>query len=346
MTDTNHDDRELAAGVVGVGSMGRHHARVYDQLPGVRLAGVADADEESARDLAAEYRTTAMDTGALLDAVDAVSVAVPTEYHYSICRESIDRGVPTLVEKPFVEHLDQGRDLVARAERRGVPLQVGHIERFNPAVETLAEVVDDLDVVALAADRLGPPVDREITDDAVLDLMIHDIDVLLSVVDAPVESVSAAGAPDDPYVTATFTFENGVVATLTASRVTQQKVRELSISARDCRVVVDYLDQSVELHRDSMPEYVETGEGVRYRHSSVIERPTVDSGEPLYNELESFLQAIRTDSEPQVTGEDGLRAIELARAVVEAADRDEQDRPETTVPDGTATMGSPNDVSR
>jgi predicted dehydrogenase len=324
MTGHQRETEQVDVGVVGVGSMGRHHARVYDQLPGVRLVGVADDDAERARELADEYRVDAMDTEALLDAVDAVSVAVPTRFHYGVARAAIDRGVDVLVEKPFVKDVSNGEDLVARAERRDVVLQVGHVERFNPAVETLHEVASDLDVVAVNADRLGPPVDRDITDDAVLDLMIHDIDVLLSVVDSEVASVNAAGATDEPYAVATIEFENGVLGRLTASRVTQQKVRELTISARDCRVVVDYLDQSVELHRDSMPEFVESGDGVRYRHSSVVEKPTVDNGEPLRNELASFCEAVRGEHDPVVSGRDGLEAIELAQAVVEAASAGEE----------------------
>jgi predicted dehydrogenase len=319
MTDTNHTNEQLPVGVIGVGSMGRQHARVYDQLPGAQLVGVADVDTERAADLALDYRTTAMETAELLDAVEAVSIAVPTDKHYDVASAAVERDTAVLVEKPFVTDRSEGETLVERAERRGVVLQVGHVERFNPAVRALQELSDDLDLVGVAASRLGPPVNRGITVDAVFDLMIHDIDVLLALVDAPLESVSAAGATGDPYVVATLTFENGVVGRLTASRITQQKVRTLTVSARDCRVVVDYLDQSVLVHRESTPEYVESNEGLKHRRSKVVERPPVDQGEPLRDELSAFLECVRTGEAPRVTGEDGLRAIDIARSIVDEA---------------------------
>jgi predicted dehydrogenase len=319
MTGTIQQDDPFSVGVIGVGSMGRHHARVYDELASAELVGVADADEETARTLANEYRTAAMDADELLQTVDAVSVAVPTSSHYAIAREAIERDVAVLVEKPFVEKPSHGRDLVDRARRRDVPLQVGHVERFNPAVRAARDVIDELELIGVCADRLGPPVDRDITDDAVLDLMIHDIDLLLSIVDAPVESVDAVEAGGDPFIVATIRFENGVLGRLTASRVTQEKVRHLTMSARECRVIVDYLDQSVAIHRDSMPAYVESDDGLRYRHSSVTEELAVEGGEPLRNELQAFLGCVATASDPPVTGEDGLRALELARTIVEEA---------------------------
>jgi predicted dehydrogenase len=324
MTDTNATAEQIDVGVVGVGSMGRQHARVYDELQGATLVGVADAEQHRAGELAIEYRTTAMETRDLLDAVDAVSIAVPTDQHYAIARAAIERDVAVLVEKPFVSNRSEGRKLVEQARRRDVTLQVGHIERFNPAVRALSEMANELDVVAATTSRLGPPIDRGITVDAVFDLMIHDIDVLLSLVDAPVESISAAGAAGEPYVVATLTFENGVVGRLTASRMTQQKVRELTVSARDCRVVVDYLEQSIVVHRESVPEYIESSGGLKHRHSKVVEQPPVEQSEPLRNELEAFLDCVRTGEEPVVTGEDGLRSIAIAQSIVEAAAPEER----------------------
>jgi len=145
--------------------------------------------------------------------------------------------------------------------------------------------------------------------------MIHDADVLLSLVDAPVADVYAAETAGDQYVAATVEFETGVVATLTASRVTQQKVRTLSITAESCRVTVDYIDQSVRINRHSLPEYVETDGEVRYRHENVVEQPTVENGEPLKKELTAFVEAVRTGAEPVVTAADGVRALELVQRV-------------------------------
>jgi predicted dehydrogenase len=307
--------RTVSAGVIGVGSMGRHHARVYSELPDVDLVGVADADFGCAREVAGTHDTTVRDQAELLAAVDVVSVAVPTGAHHEVVRTCIDHGVDTLVEKPFVERPAQGRPLVAAAEAADVTLQVGHIERFNPAVRTLEDILEGLDIIAVSAERLGPPPDRDITDSAVLDLMIHDLDIVDWVVDAGIDSLSAVGARDGRYASATLQFEDGVVGRLTASRVTQRRVRRLTITAATRLVVVDYTDQSVRIYRHSMPEYVEDDGNISYRHESVVERPAVPNTEPLRNELESFIRSSRTGCDPSVSGADGLRVLSLAREI-------------------------------
>lgn len=307
-------------GVYGVGSMGSHHARAYAELPDARLVGIHDLDERQAREVARSHGTEPLSGDELLDRAEAVSIAVPTAYHYDVARQAIDRGVAVLVEKPMVESTSQGMDLLRRADRNGVPLQVGHIERFNPAVQTLAEVVPDLEILAIDARRLGPPVDREEDTSVVLDLMIHDLDVALSVVESDVAAVDASAGRDDDYVTATVTFDNGVVGSFRASRITQRKVRRLQITAVECTVEVDYIDRSVQIHRHSLPEYVETDGDLRYRHESVIERPTVGNGEPLKNELRAFMRAVRNGERPSVSGEDGLEALSIANDVARAAD--------------------------
>jgi predicted dehydrogenase len=313
MTDT------VRVGVIGVGSMGRHHARVYSELSGVDLVGVSDVNGAQADGVAAEYGTTHLDQADLLRSVDAVSIAVPTPYHAALIREAIDAGVGILVEKPFVADLSEGRELIRLAHDAEVTLQVGHVERFNPAVVTLAEIAADLDIIAIEAQRLGPPLDRHIGDGVAMDLMIHDIDILLSLVESEVVDVQAIGARDNQYIAAGIRFENGVVGDLTASRVTQEKVRRLSLTATDCRVNVDYIDHTVEIHRNSVPSYVESGGTVRYRNSSVIERPIVENGEPLKHELSSFVAAVRDGTEPVVTGDAGLRAASLARRIEDLA---------------------------
>lgn len=315
---------ELAVGVVGVGTMGAHHARVYDELSGADLIGVADADPATARSVAEEYDTHALGKEQLLERADAVSVAVPTEFHAEVATEAIASDTATLVEKPFVTDPDRGRAVAARARRRGVPLQVGHVERFNPAVEALQDILPEVEPIAVAARRQGPPVDRTSSDSAAMDLMIHDIDILLTVADSPLRSVSAVSAHDGQHISAHLSFESGLVGTLTASRVTQEKIRDLAITAEDCQVEIDYLDRSVEIHRHSMPEFLVDGGDVRYRHESIIERPTIENGEPLKAELAAFVEAVRSRTEPAVTAEDGIRAAETALRVETAAERAEQ----------------------
>lgn len=307
-------DRPLAAGVIGVGNMGANHARVYDELAETRLVGVTDADPETAAAVAKRHDVPALPESALLERADVVSIAVPTEYHVDTARACIDAGVSVLVEKPFVHDLDAGREILALADAADVTVQVGHVERFNPAVEALQGYVENLDVVAMSARRLGPPPANQ-RESVMLDLMVHDLDVLTSIVDSDVETVSAVGTLADDHVSAQMRFADGTVATVDASRATQQKVRELTLTANECYVTLDYIEQSLELHRHSLPEVV-TGDGdVRHRTASVVERPILDTGEPLKRELRSFANAVANGDTPTVTGGDGLRAVALAQRI-------------------------------
>lgn len=291
--------------------MGAHHARVYAELPEVDLVGIADADWDRATEIAQKYGARPLNKAALLQAVEAVSIAVPTQYHAEFVRDALEAETHVLVEKPFVDDVEEGHKLTTLADKRDLRLQVGHIERFNPAVETLQDVIAGMDVLTIDARRLGPPVDRENTDSVVQDLMIHDVDILLSLIDADVTDTTAAAVDGEPHVSTTLKLDNGVLGRLAASRITHRKVRQLTVTAKECQVTVDYLTQSVEIHRQSLPQYVEDNGDVRYRSESIIERPQVNSGEPLRNELESFVEAVRSGATPEVTGSDGLRALEL-----------------------------------
>ncbi len=305
-------------GVIGVGSMGRHHARVYRELPNTRLVGVTDVDMDAATDVASTYETTALSMDRLLNSVDGVSIAVPTNYHYDTVMQAFEKGVNVLVEKPIVDSPEKGRELIDYADRNDLVLQVGHVERFNPAIRALTDIVPDLEVLSVDARRLGPPLDREMSTTPVLDLMIHDLDILLSLFDGEATVRNASATADNQYVTSTVEFGD-VLGTLTASRVTQRKVRELSITARECQVHVDYISRSVQIHRHSLPEYIEKNGDVRYRHENIVEHPTVENGEPLKKELAAFIGAVQNGTDPIVTGEDGLAALVLANEIERAA---------------------------
>lgn len=315
-------------GVVGVGAMGKNHARVYSELPGAALVGIADADVDRAEAVAGDFGTTPYAVDELVDRADAVSVAVPTEYHADVAGACIDAGTHVLVEKPFVDSPEAGRELVERAEAAGVTVQVGHIERFNPAVTELSRIVEDLSPIAIDARRLGPPTDdeRSLDDDVVHDLMIHDLDVVRSLVGGEVADINALCTDDGQHANAQLRFDDGTVATLTASRVTQKKVRDLTITAEQCYVELDYLMQDLEIHRQSRPEYMKVEGNVRYQHEGITERPMIQSGEPLRYELESFVDAVANGTPPRVTGTDGIRAVELADAVLERATATERSR--------------------
>lgn len=308
------DDR-IPVGVIGVGSMGENHARVYSELADAELVGIADRDRRRASEVAHEYGTRPRSPAELLEVADAVSCAVPTSQHYPIARDCLEAGVDVLVEKPFVNDLEQGRELAELAHARDAVLQVGHVERFNPAVDTLMDVASSLDVIAVTANRLGPPTDREIDDNVVIDLMIHDIDILLNLFGEAPTAVSSVGCRDGRYASAHLEFESGQVGTLTASRLTQRRVRRLDLTATDCQVTVDYLDQSVRIHRRSRPEYEPDDGDLLYRHESVTERPFVESEEPLRRELSSFLRAVRERTQPDVTAEDALRVLSVAKEI-------------------------------
>lgn len=295
--------------------MGENHARVYRELTDAELVGVTDAERARANEIAERYDTSSMTMDELLGSVEAVSVAVPTEYHYDTVRECLAGDADVLVEKPFVKDPSQGRTLREFAADRNCILQVGHIERFNPAVRALADMAGDLELIGVSARRLSPPVSRSIDDSAVMDLMIHDLDVLLALVDGAVTGLCGAGTDGGRYATAMLEFDSGVVGQLTASRVTQESVRELTISARNCRVTVDYIDQSLEISRQSVPEYVHNHGNVQYHQERVLEEVTVDDGEPLKGQLSSFLAASRGEHQPVVDADAGIRAVEFAHRI-------------------------------
>ncbi len=302
-------------GVIGVGTMGSNHARVYSKMSDADLVGVADADKERAAEIANQYETTVLDQNKLIRRADAVSIVVPTQFHYEIARKCLESNVDILVEKPFVEDLERGEELVELAETEGVLIQVGHVERFNPAVLALEDVLAGKNVLAYEVRRLGPDPGRDIQDSVVTDLMIHDLDIVRTLAGEDPKSISGAGRRDGKHATATLTFSDATVATLTASRVTEKKIRELGIATDEGYVSVDYLDRRIEIYRGSMKQLVDRDGGSRYRHESVIERPFVENSEPLKNELRAFIRAVEGDRVPEVPAKDGLAAVRLGEAV-------------------------------
>lgn len=309
------EPRRINAGVIGVGAMGENHARIYSELQDISLVGVSDLDTDRANRIAEAYGTSVFEQTNLLKETDIVSVCVPTAGHFETVAECINRGVDVLVEKPIANSIDRANEMARMADEQGVVLQVGHIERFNPAIGIVSDVIDDLDIIAIDAERLGPPIDRTETDSVTIDLMIHDIDIVQSLLADEPHSVEGAGLEDGSYAMATLRFPNDVIVSLTASRITRRKVRRLRITARECLVEIDYLDQSVLIYRNTFPEFV-TDEGYdRLRHESVIERPQVPRAEPLRMEIEAFIESARNGSTPEVTPREAIRALETARSI-------------------------------
>ena len=302
----------LRVGVVGVGHLGQHHARLLASMPGVTLAGVADIKPGRAEEIASKYGAPAFfDARELVDRVDAVSVAVPTVAHLEVAMPFLERGIATLVEKPLAASLDEADRLIARAEARGALLAAGHTERFNPAVAAALPLVSRPRFVEVH--RLGTFPERSLDIDVIFDLMIHDLDLLIAAVGADVESVEAVGVnvltPRTDIANARLRFADGCIANVTASRISRERVRKARFFQRESYVSIDFAAQEVEVYRLAPREGRPAIEGGRLE---------IASEEPLKRELEDFVDAVRTRRPPTVTGVAGRDALALATRVAEA----------------------------
>jgi len=297
--------------------MGWHHARVLSLLRDAELVGVADPDETRGRLAVEQFDCRWFPTYEdLLGEVEAVCIAVPTLLHHRVGMACLQAGVHVLIEKPIAATQEEAADLIGAAESAGRLLQVGHIERFNPAFRELLRVVADEEVVVLEARRHSPNADRANDVSVVLDLMIHDIDLVLELAASPVVRLAAAGgrSSDGPidYVNATLGFANGVVASLTASKMAHRKIRSLSAHCRSSLMETDFLNRNLRIHRRSH-ESVSADHGeLLYRNDGFIEEVSTTSIEPLYAELEHFLQCVRGRETPAVDGLQASRALQLA----------------------------------
>jgi predicted dehydrogenase len=301
----------LPVGVIGVGALGRHHARVWTGLPGVRLVGVYDIDPARATEVAAEQGCRAYgDVQALLEDARAVSVAVPTVDHHAVCRLAIERGRDVLLEKPMTATLDEADDLLALASERKAVLQVGHIERFNPATGPLLTAGRGARFVEVH--RLGSFSPRSLDVDVVLDLMIHDLDIVLCLDGSEPVQIEAVGVPVlTPRVdiaNARLRFASGLIANLTASRVSVEKVRKFRVFAPRTYVSADFTARESQVYR------LETDGSGRPRIASA--RHGAADQEPLRLQIEAFATAVRNRSQPVVSGSDGRRALALAHAIL------------------------------
>ncbi len=305
----------LRVAVVGVGRIGKEHARIYASLPEAVLVGVCDIDRERGEAIAAQYAVRYYaNYRELLGQVDAVSIAVPTESHCEIACEFLKNGVAVLVEKPMARTLEEADRMIRCAREAGVLLQVGHLERFNPAVRALSTLI--VEPKFFEVHRLGEFTERSLDIDVVLDLMIHDLDILLSVVDAEVRAVHAVGVPiltdRVDIANARLEFANGCVANVTASRISREKVRKLRVFQPNAYISLDYTRQELEVYRLMASD----DSGGRPRITG--ERIAVLRDEPLRAQLEAFLRCVREGTPPLVSGEDGRRALALAFRILTA----------------------------
>lgn len=301
----------LRMAVVGVGHLGKHHARLLATMPGVTLVGVADTNEARAAEIAASAGTTAFADWRSLPDVDAVTVATPTESHLAVAEGLLARGAHVLVEKPLARSIDEADRLIAAAAARGVQLAVGHTERFNPAVAAARAHLHAPRFIE--AHRLGTFPERSLDIDVVFDLMIHDLDLLLSIVGEPVVSVEAVGVPVlTPRIdiaNVRLRFAGGCIANLTASRISRDRVRKIRFFQPQSYLSIDYAAQEV--------EHYALGPGPAGAPAITGGKLEVVRDEPLRRELEDFVEAVRAGRPPQVTGEQGRAALALAAEIVE-----------------------------
>jgi len=302
----------LKVGVVGVGYFGQFHAEKYSKIKEVELVGVVDADPSRVREMAKRYRTQPFEHHVdLFKKVQAVSIAGPTPCHYSMTKDFFLQGIDVLLEKPISNTLEEADELVALAESRNLVFQLGHLERFNGALTGLEGRVQDPRFIE--SHRLGPFTGRGAEVDVVLDLMIHDIDIILSLVSSEVRQLQAAGVsiltPYPDIANARIEFENGCVASLTASRVSTDRVRKTRIFQPDGILSVDYLSQELFFSKKEkkMPEI--TTEQIPVQKTDLLEA-----------EIQSFLQCVRNRNNPRVSGSDGRQALDLALRIMQRID--------------------------
>lgn len=309
--------RKVRVGVIGVGRMGRHHARAYAHFSYLcDFVGVYDVDPQASAAVAEMYEVEAFSrVEDLLDQVDAVTIATPTCSHYELAEQALLRRIHVLVEKPVCRTVEEARRLAELARQQGCTVQVGHIERFNPAVRELAKVIKRHRVVAVETKRMGP-FDPRVKDlDVIQDMMVHDIDILRYLLQAEFEDMTTRAQRVKSslfadYAVCAATLSNGVVATLTASRVTEQKIRTMTVICDGAYIEMDYIDRRLTLSRDTRVRYENNGKTVSTLEN-IGERIFVPDEEPLLAQTQHFLECVCTGRTPLVTVEDGLAALEV-----------------------------------
>jgi predicted dehydrogenase len=316
-------------GLLGAGRQGRNHARVFSTLRHADLVGIYDLNEQAACDLAARSDTTCFqDLEQLLENVDAVSIATPTPWHHELAHRCLAHGLDVFVEKPFTQTVAQAEAVADHVARTDRILQVGHIERFNPAYTQLKHVVAGMTPLVINLRRLSCYAGSNTDVDVVLDLMVHDLDLAMDLAGGPPQGIHAtgftafSGAIDHAIVH--LQFAHWPMITLIASRVTEQKIRSIDVTALEAYTECDLLNKSVAIHHRTVGEYLQRQQGNTgggYRQESVVERIHVPTAEPLHLELEHFIECVRTRRTPLVTAADGVATLRLANDVRRAIHR-------------------------
>lgn len=302
--------KKLKAAVIGVGYLGRFHAQKFQSNPDVDLIGVVDADAARAAEIAAEVDCKAFtDYRDVLPQVDLVSIVVPTQFHFAVAKDCFEAGCHVLLEKPITQTVAEAESLIALADSKGLVFQVGHLERFNPAVMALDGVLQNPQFIE--SHRLAPFKPRGTDVNVVLDLMIHDIDILLSMVKHPMKTVNSVGVPvlsdEVDIANARLQFENGCVANVTASRASRDTMRKMRIFQQDAYISIDFQSRKISIYRKKKGLSLIPG-----LPNVNVEERTFEQGDALKDEIYAFVDAVSHGTPPIVSGEDGKRALEVA----------------------------------
>jgi len=307
--------RTLRAAVIGVGYLGRFHAQKFHANPQVELVGVVDTDCERAAEVAKEVHTAAFtDYREVLPHVDMVSIVVPTRYHYSVAKDCFEAGCHVLLEKPVTQTVAEVDELIRISASRSLIFQVGHLERFNPAVKALTGVLKNPQFIE--SHRLAPYKPRGTDVDVVLDLMIHDIDILLSMVPYPLKTINSVGVPvlsdEVDIANARLQFENGCVANVTASRASRETLRKMRVFQQDAYISIDFQQREIIVYRKKVGVSLIPG-----LPNVSMEQSSFEQGDPLKDEIDAFIVAVRDGTPPVVSGHDGKRALKAAIQISE-----------------------------
>ncbi len=314
----------LKVGVIGAGHLGKFHLNNWKEIPDVELVGFFDPNDDTAKDVSEKYQLPRfLDGDALIDACDAIDVVAPTNFHFEWCEKAIKKGKHVFVEKPLANTMEEARQLVQLAEESGIKFQVGHVERFNPAFLAIKDMV--LNPMFIEVHRLAQFNPRGTEVSVILDLMIHDIDIVLSIVKSDVKSISASGVgvmTDTPDIAnVRIEFHNGCVANLTSSRISMKKMRKIRLFQKDSYIGIDFLNKKTEVIKLKEPQDsnvfafdIDTPSG---KKTIAMANPTIPEVNAIKKELEEFKQAIDNNTSTIVSEMDGLMAMDVAHQILE-----------------------------